>query len=111
MCFFNDNTIIYKLKFFFEIITFLRVYFNSFVHFKFIISVYILQFDNVIYNKIFILIMIALIKFSKNFKIKKKIKILIKVTSKNANNENEDNFNNNDYDFLFIDDILNIYRQ
>ena len=68
-----------------------------------------MQFDNVMYDKTFISIIIAHIKFNKSIKNKKKIKILIKMTSKNANNKNENNFNNNDYDFSFIDDILNIY--
>ena len=90
---------------------FLRVYFNFFTNFKFIIFVYILQFDNVIYDRTLISIIIALIKFNKNFKIRKKIEISIKVTNENVNNKNENNFNNDDYDFSFINDILNVYQQ
>ena len=107
----NNNTNIYELWFIFKIIAFFRVYFRSFAHFKFIISAYILQLDNVMYNKTFTSIIIAFIKFSKNIKIKKKIKTSIKMTNKNANSENENDFNDNDYNFLFIDDILNVYWQ
>ena len=89
----------------------MRVYFNFLTNFKFIIFVYILQFDNVMYNKNFISITIAFIKFNKNLKIKEKIKVLITITNKNANNENENNFNDDDYNFSFINDILNVYRQ
>ena len=107
----KNNTIIYELWFFSKIIAFLRVYFNSFASFKFIIFACILQLDNVMYDRIFISITIASIKFSKNFKIKEKTKTSIKVTSKNTNSENENDFNDDDYDFLFIDGILNVYRQ
>ena len=46
----------------------MRVYFSFSVNFKFIIFVYILQLDNVIYDKILISITVAFIKFNKNFK-------------------------------------------
>ena len=107
----KNNMIIYELWFFFKIIAFLRIYFNSFANFKFIISACILQFDNIMYDKTFISIIIAFIKFSKNFKIRKKIKASIKMTNKNMNSEDEDDFNDDDYDFSFINDILNVYRQ
>ena len=107
----RNSTIIYELWFFFRIIAFLRVYFNFSASFKFIIFVCILQLDNVMYDRTFISITIAFIKFSKNLKIKEKIKVSIKVTSKNTNSENENNFNDDDYDFLFINGILNVYRQ
>ena len=107
----NDNTIIYELWFFFKIIAFLRVYFNSFANFKFIIFACILQFDNIIYNRIFISITTAFIKFNKNLKIRKKIKTSIKVTNNDANNENKNDFNDDDYDFSFFDNILNVYQQ
>ena len=61
------------------------------------------------YNKTFILIIIAFIKFSKNIKIKEKIKTLIKITGKNANNENKNDYTNDNYNFSFINDILNVY--
>ena len=64
----KNNTIIYEFWFFSKIIAFLRVYFNFFTNFKFIIFVCILQFNNVMYNKIFTSIIIAFIKFNKNFK-------------------------------------------
>ena len=38
------------------------------------------------YNKTFISMSIAFIKFNKNIKIKEKIKVLIKIINKNANN-------------------------
>ena len=107
----KNNTNIYELWFFFKIIAFFRVYFNFFANFKFIIFIYILQFNNVMYNKTFISIIIAFIKFSKNIKIKIKIKILVKMINKNANNESENDFNDDDYNFSFIDNILNVYRQ
>ena len=70
-----------------------------------------MQFDNVMYNKTFISIIIAFIKFNKNIKIKEKIKVSIKITSKNANNKDKNDFNDDDYNFLFIKNILNVYRQ
>ena len=68
VCFRKNSTIIYELWFFFKIIAFLRVYFNFFINFKFIISACILQFNNVMYDKIFTSITTAFIKFNKNFK-------------------------------------------
>ena len=111
ICFRDDSTNIYELWFIFKIIAFFRVYSRFSARFKFIISVYILQLDNVMYDRIFISITTAFIKFNKNIKIKKKIKASVKMTSKNANNKNKNDFNDDDYDFSFINNILNVYRQ
>ena len=57
-----------NFNFFFKSSRFCAFISIFFINFKFIIFVCILQLDNVMYNKTFILIIIAFIKFSKNFK-------------------------------------------
>ena len=63
------------------------------------------------YNRTFILITTAFIKFNKNFEIKEKIKVSIKITNKNTNNENKNdsiiNFMN---DSLFDSNLFNIFN-